>query len=109
MKYTILQPQFGSFDDINELRNKLSINEDNYSEAFLPMIPKCLAQNDPFDQTCNRFSPMLTDKGICFTYNGKTSQEIFSNSTYTEDFHSVFGDNLTLKEDSKFIKNPCVT
>lgn len=104
MKYTLLQPHFESFDDINELRDKIAINNDKYSEAFLPMIPKCLVQNDRQDQNCNRFSPMLTDKGICFTSNGESSQEIFSNSSYIEDFHFVFRDDLTLKKDPKFIK-----
>ncbi len=46
---------------------------------------------NPFHQFCTLFRPSLTDKGICYTFNGIDSREMMVNNKYMDAFSEVFG------------------
>ena len=47
----------------------------------------------------NHFTPILTDKGICYSYNAKDFDKMLKNLTYKEHFLSIFGNPYHIQEE----------
>lgn len=49
-----------------------------------------LCQGPGHNRTCdNRFNPVLTEKGICFSFNSPSQKQVFKSSQYLEMFEKV--------------------
>ena len=87
---------------INEtkVRYPMNINDQNsyYPNSTddvrdkMSFLPACTYSNkDPFIGThCKLFQPVVTDLGICYSFNAKSSLDMLKNSSFTEAFYEAY-------------------
>ena len=92
-------------------------------------IPACKYSNDSqyLDKVCKLFEPVVTDLGICYSFNAHSLTKMFKKSSFTEAFYEAFeydllepqnhfangaGDKFALKfmlDNSKFLRGKSKT
>lgn len=58
----------------------------------LAMVPLCklFKGSEENDEICKRFEPMLTSRGICYSFNSLAVAELFQESKYIDVFNGIF-------------------
>ena len=76
------------------------LNIDNESEEIrdkTSYLPACTYSEKSFSlgDSCNLFTPVLTDLGICYSFNAEPSTTMLETSSFTEAFHDTYKNDLT--------------
>ena len=55
-------------------------------------IPACIyaSKKSRIGQNCKLFEPVLTDLGICYSFNAQSTLEVLKNSSFTKAFHEAY-------------------
>ena len=60
---------------------------------------------DPLHNFCTLFKPSITDKGICYTFNGIPSRDLLVESEFMDAYGEVFALPSEAYNDEKFVGN----
>jgi hypothetical protein len=66
------------------------IEELRLKYQYRQMIMLCKGPSQASRSCQNKFEPVITDKGICFSFNARNSFTAFKNNTYIDTFHYVY-------------------
>ena len=92
-----LQPFLNNMDLVKYPLNK------NTSVSYYPVkqdevrdkmsyIPACIyaSKKSRIGENCKLFEPVLTDLGICYSFNAQSSLKMLKNSSFTKAFHEAY-------------------
>ena len=96
-----LQPILGNMNLVKYPLNK------NTSDAYYPegrdevkdkmsFLPACLyaSESSVIGEHCKEFEPVVTDLGVCYSFNAKSSMKMLKESSFTDAFQEAYGTEL---------------
>ena len=87
------------FENKNLMRYPfLTIDEDHQIiRDKTSYLPACTYSEKSFSlgDSCNLFTPVLTDLGICYSFNAEPSTTMLETSSFTKAFHDTYKNDLT--------------